>query len=408
MQWLVVLVPGLLVVGDLVAMAWGLEPVGRIAFLQRLLVLIGFVQMAQVLFGHRMPGLAGPSSVLLVGIISTVGSGPASVYGAMAIGGGVMALLGFTGLAARLGKLYTPPVLASTLMLIAINLAPAMQGMIFDKAAAGQSWGAPFLFAMALSGLILWSQIRLKGLLGSSMIVLGMVAGSIIYYLIGMGPFPGWNGTAAVGFSILPEHGLTFDPPVLAAFLICYLALISNELGTLESLGHMLELPDLEKRVNRSVSVGGLGCVAAAFGGTLGPVTYAVSPGVVLATHNASRWTLLPAAMVTVLLGLWPTGMEVFQLVPPPVSGSIVFCLMSYTAFAALSVLETGKEGLNRRSGLVLGAATICGVIITFMSPEAKQALHPYLRPILGNGFVAGLLLAMILEHTLPRLKLGT
>ena len=138
LQWLVVLVPGLLVVGDLVAMAWGLEPAGRIAFLQRLLVLIGMVQMAQVLFGHRMPGLAGPSSVLLVGIISTVGSGPASVYGAMAIGGALMALLGFTGLAARLGRLYTPPVLASTLMLIAVNLAPAMQNMIFAKSAVGQ------------------------------------------------------------------------------------------------------------------------------------------------------------------------------------------------------------------------------------------------------------------------------
>ena len=258
---------------------------------------------------------------------------------------------------------------------------------------------------MVLSGLILWSQLRLKGLLGASMIVVGMLVGSVVYYAIGMGPFPGWHGTGAVGFSLLPDHGLSFELPVVAAFLICYLALISNELGTLESLGHILELGDMKKRVNRSVSVGGLSCVAAAFGGTLGPVTYAVSPGVVLATHNASRWTLLPAAAATVLLGLWPTGMELFQLVPQPVGGAIVFCLMSYTAFASLSVLQTRGQGLNRRSGLVLGAATICGVIITFMPAEAKMALNPYLRPVLGNGFVTGLVLALILEHTLPRLR---
>ena len=76
--------------------------------------------------------------------------------------------------------------------------------------------------------------------------------------------------------------------------------------------------------------------------------------------------------------------------------GAIVFCLMSYTAFASLSVLQTRGQGLNRRSGLVLGAATICGVIITFMPAEAKMALNPYLRPVLGNGFVTGLVLALI------------
>ena len=273
MQWLVVLVPGLLVVGDLVAMAWGLEA-GRAHRL-----------FAEVVGAHRH-GPDGPGPVWppharpgrsVLGFVgghhlAPWGSGPASVYGAMAIGGALMALLGFTGLAARLGRLYTPA--GAGIHPDAHRREPGPGHAKHDLCQVrrgARAGGAPFLFTMVLSGLILWSQLRLKGLLGASMIVVGMLVGSVVYYAIGMGPFPGWHGTGAVGFSLLPDHGLSFELPVVAAFLICYLALISNELGTLESLGHILELGDMKKRVNRSVSVGGLSCVAAAFGGTLGP-----------------------------------------------------------------------------------------------------------------------------------------
>lgn len=404
-QWLVVLVPSMLVVGDLVALAWGLDSAGRVAFQQRLFVVMGAVQLAQVFFGHRLPGVAGPSTVLLVGVLSTVASGPGPVYGAMVCGGVLMALLGLSGLAARLGRLYTPPVLASTLLLIAVNLVPAMRDMIFDRAAAGQHYAASFLFAMALACVTLWAQSRFKGLLGSSMLMIGMAVGSLVYYLIGLAPWPTLPTSLGAQLTLAAFAGpsLEFNLPVTLAFLVCYLALISNELGTLQTLGHMLMLKDMDRRVARSVTVEGFGCVAAGLLGSVGPVTYSVSPGVVLASANASRWTLLPAALATLLLALWPQGMGLFQLVPPPVAGAVLFSLMAFTVFAAMAVLTSGDGAISRRSGLVVGAAMIAGVIISFMPPEAKQALHPYLRPVLGNGFVAGLLLALILDRFLPR-----
>jgi len=405
LQWLVVAVPGVLVVGDLVAVAWGLDGTGRLAFQQRLFLLMGLTQAAQVVFGHRLPGLVGPASVLLVGVLGSVSSGPGAVYGAMAIGGLVMALLGPTGWASRLGRLYTPPVLASTLMLIAISLVPAMGRMVFDPAAAGRAWGASFLFAMALACLILWAQSRLRGLAGASMLMAGMVVGSAVYYLAGMGPWPGLPPASGQGLTLATFAGpsLGFDLPVVLAFIICSLALVANELGTLESLGRMMDLPDMEKRVGRSVAVGGLGCLAAGLLGVLGPVTYSVSPGVVLATDNASRWSLLPVALALVLLAFWPQGMGFFQLVPQPVAGAVLFCLMALTTYAALAVLEGGACAADRRSGLVVGASLVAGAIISFLPEDARQAMHPYLRPVLGNGFVTGLLLAMILDRLLPQ-----
>ena len=39
------------------------------------------------------------------------------------------------------------------------------------------------------------------------------------------------------------------------------------------------------------------------------------------------------------------------------------------------------------------------------MPEAARLALHPVLRPILANGFVVGLVMALLLEHVLFRRK---
>jgi uracil permease len=45
------------------------------------------------------------------------------------------------------------------------------------------------------------------------------------------------------------------------------------------------------------------------------------------------------------------------------------------------------------------------GLLVAFMPPAAKDALPPLLRPVLANGFVAGLAIALIMEHVMFRKK---
>ena len=157
-QWLVVLVPGLLVLGQVVGLAWGLDAAGRIEFMQRLLLVTAITQVFQVLWGHRLPGLVGPAAVLIVGVLATIASGPASVAGAMALGGAVTALAGFSGLAARLGRFYTPPVLAASLLLVAVSLTPTMRDLLYHPPTAGHAVSGSFLFGLGLVLLMLLAQ----------------------------------------------------------------------------------------------------------------------------------------------------------------------------------------------------------------------------------------------------------
>ncbi|MCB2188423.1 MAG: purine/pyrimidine permease [Deltaproteobacteria bacterium] len=403
-QWLVMMAPGLLVLGEVLADAWGMGPAEHVAFLQRLFLVVGLVQAGQILLGHRLPALVGPSTVLLVGVLSTLGQGPGAVYGAMALGGALTALLGLFGMAGRLARLYTPAVLASTLMLIAVSLAPTLRNLIYPLHAAGLAWGGPTLFAFALTLALLWGQDRLPGLWGSSILLTGLLVGSLAYHLLGFEPWPTWRSAGALGLPHpLWAASLSLDWPVLAAFLMCYLALVSNELGTVESLVHLLRTGQGERRVNRAVLMAGVAGLLGGLSGTLGSVSYSTSPGAVITTRNQSRFTFLPAALALMVLGLWPGGLGLFDLVPAPVVGAVLLAIMSTTVFAAISLLASEGHTPSTRNGLVVGLASTVGLIISFLPSAAREALHPLLRPILANGFVVGLSMALIMDHIVLR-----
>ncbi|MCB2192571.1 MAG: purine/pyrimidine permease [Deltaproteobacteria bacterium] len=404
-QWLVILVPGVLVLGDVVGMAWGLDAAQRVAYMQRLLLVTAAAQAAQILWGHKLPGQVGPSAVLIVGTLATITTGEAAVAGAMAVGAGLTALAGFTGLAARMGRLYTPPVLSSTLLLVAMSLTPTMRDLLYTPAAGAEAVSGGFLFALGLVLVMLLAQYRLKGLWSSAVLLLGMFLGSLAYYALGLEPWPVWRGGAVLGLPQLFPTSLEFDPGVIIAFVLCYLALISNELATIESTGRLIGAGDMGGRANRGVAVSGLGGVAAGLMGSLGPVTYSVSPAVVISTKSASRFTLLPMAGAVAALALWPGGLSVFSLVPGPVVGAVLVTLMAQSVYAALHLLLEGGKMPTWAGGATVGMALITGVIVSFIPEAARQALHPVIRPILANGFVMGLVVALLLEHVFFRGK---
>lgn len=48
---------------------------------------------------------------------------------------------------------------------------------------------------------------------------------------------------------------------------------------------------------------------------------------------------------------------------------------------------------------LILALPVLMGVIIAFMPAEVTAAIPALLKPLLGNGFVVGLLTVLFMEH---------
>lgn len=377
LQWWVITLPCMVIMGAIVARMHYTDLTAQIFYMQRLFGLMGAVTVLQVLWGHRLPLVVGPASTLLVGLVATVSSGINAVYTAILLGGVLVALLSYSGLLSRLRFFFTPRIVSVILLLIAFTLSPTILNMIFmgEKHSAHLAFAIMFVLALVLCNT--W----LPGVWKSLTVIIGMSLGSLAYILI-LGDWPGLGHTESLEGHRLLLSGLDFDAGVLLSFLFCFLALLINELGSIESVGHMLGANDMNGRIKRGVGLQGLANMAAGGLGVIGPVDFSLSAGVISATGCASRYTLIPAGLGLLVCAFIPHVVELLSAIPGPVMGALMLYLMASQLSSGLNILVTEKGITDFNSGLVVGLPLMFGLIISFAPQSAFSGLNPMLRPI--------------------------
>jgi len=401
LQWLAVSVPLVLIIGRVVA---ALDTGGSaVPYLQRLFLLVALVLLAQVYLGHRLPLVLGPATVLLVGILASLDAGSGAINASLVIGGLLLAGLAAAGLTGHLQRLFTPRVVAVVLLLIAFTLAPTILSLITDGGGTVPATQT-YLFAVAFALILFAAHGFLTGIWKSTLALWAILLGTPIYIaLFGAVSLPPAN-TALVA---LPEDLLAPlavpDAGVLAAFLICYLALAVNDLGSIQSVGGLLGAEGMGERSKRGVAVTGLGNVLAGVTGVIGPVNFSLSPGVIAATGCASRFALVPAAVAIALLAASPLAIGYLESIPGPVIGVVLAYVMAAQIAAGLVLgQESGAVG-TFDGGLIVGIPLLLGTLVAFLPPEVAAGLPALIRPLLANGFVVGVVTVLALEHIVYR-----
>lgn len=79
LQWLAIALPGILIIGRVVDILQFPAYAVQVLFLQKTCFVVALTMAVQVLWGHRLPLVAGPAAVLLVGAVASVGVAPAAV-----------------------------------------------------------------------------------------------------------------------------------------------------------------------------------------------------------------------------------------------------------------------------------------------------------------------------------------
>jgi xanthine/uracil permease len=133
--------------------------------------------------------------------------------------------------------------------------------------------------------------------------------------------------------------------------------------------------------------------------GVVGPVDYSLSPGVVASTSCASRYTVIPAAVAMIVLAFIPDAVSVLLTIPQPVMGVVLLYLMATQVAAGLHLAEGSGAVKSFKDGLVLAIPIMFTVILSFAPQSALSTIPSLLRPIVGNGFVMGIIIILLLEH---------
>ena len=395
LQWLMICIP-------VVLTSTFVAPAGEVVFFtQKLFALCGLTIALQILFGHRLPLVAGPAAVLLMGVIAAASQGhsASTIYPSMVIGGLIVTLVAVTGAMKYIQKIFTPRIVASIVLLIAFTLIKPIIGLIFaDKAHAGLA----LISAVVGVALMAWANKVLRGIWKSMVVIAAMILGAIYYYAITGFPKEFVSDSVSSQLFINEVH---LDAGVVIAFVFCYIALLINQVGSVQALGEFVSAPDMAPRQKRGLLFTGLMNIAGGAMGVLGPVDYSLSPGVVASTSCASRYTMLPAAVAMIILALFPQAVAVLLTIPKPIMGIVLLFLMTTQVAAGLEIINSTKAVLSFRDGLVLGIPIMLTVVLSFAPAEAMAVIPTVLRPILGNGFVMGIIAVLILEHLILKMK---
>lgn len=183
LQWFAITIPTVIVIGKITG-EFHFKAVGdQMVYIQKLIFVMALAQSAQLLWGHRMPLIAGPSSILLVGIITALGHQTDTIYTAILIGGLVFAIASASGLLGRLKYLFTPRVVAVVLILIAFTLAPTIVNLItVNSNKAGPL--AHLVFSLFMVFILFTAQRLLPGIWKSTLIIWAMIGGTLAWSMI--------------------------------------------------------------------------------------------------------------------------------------------------------------------------------------------------------------------------------
>ncbi|MGI6226051.1 MAG: uracil-xanthine permease family protein, partial [Peptococcales bacterium] len=376
-------------------------------YLQKLFFVTAITLLAQIYWGHGLPLIVGPASVLLVGIVASQSSSIDSVYTSIMVGGLVLAILSMTGLFAYLKVLFTPRVVAGTLILIAFTLTPMITNLI-TTAPQGVTGFSNIVFALSFILCMFVANRNASGIWKSTLIIWAILIGSVVYNYL----FPGKTALSMDYYLVSTffkkfTFNITLEPGMIISFLICFLALAINDLGSIQSVSELIHPDNKEKRITRGITFTGLGNILSGFFGVIGTVNFSLSPGVIVSTRCASKYTLVPLGLGLMILSFLPSVIAFMGSIPSVVTGSVLVYIMCSQIAAGLLIAFNAMGEFTFEHGLVMGLSLMLSILTSFLPVEVLNTFPTILRPILGNGFVVGVLTVLVMEHLIfkPHIK---
>lgn len=405
LQWVIIVFPALVAAAVLPARVLQFSPAEEVRFLQLILLSSGFSTLVQCLWGHRYPIVDGPSTALLLTFLVLAPFGIPVIQAGTILGG--VLLMGVV-LVAKPGKITTlmsPNVVGVILMLVAFTLLPYLSRLMTGaESSVGGGSTQTFVLSMALVLLMATLSYRLKGFLKTIWLLIGMLAGTVLFFAL---KHPDVKGIVSAGwFSIPPDLVPSlpeFSLPAAIAFAVSYIAVVVNSVGSIQAIADITSRERLTHAIPRGLFINGISGVICGMMGTIGTVSYSMSPGVVLSIRVASRFAVVWGGVILILAALVPKLAALFALIPTPVVGSALCTAMGIQIGAALSIIA-GK-GITQRSYYVVGLPVLAGTLIAYLPQDVVNTVPPVFRVFLGNGLTLGILLVLLLEHVLMREK---
>lgn len=421
----------LLIIGGACGIMGGTEFVNlQISLLQNAMIIAGIVTLVQLYAigpcGGKVPIIMGTSSGFIgvfSSVVATMGSGVVAygaIMGASIIGGIFEGILGFF---LKPLRRFFPSVVTGTVVL-SIGLSLIAVGInSFGGGFKTKDFGSMENLGLGLFVLIviLFFKHGTKGFFSSSSILLGIIAGYIAAFIMGMVlPTTGvtakgvtftkswvlnWDKVANAGWFAVPDFmpvDIIFDMraiiPVCIMFIVTAVETVGDISGVMEG---GLEREATDKELAGGVICDGLGSSFAALFGVLPNTSFSQNVGLVAMTKVVNRFALATGAVFLILCGLIPKLGALVSIMPQSVLGGAAVMMFSSIVVSGIQLIT--KEKLTPRNLTIVAVAL--GVGYGMGANPGILAHAPAAIKLIfgGSGIVPAALVAIILNIVLPQ-----
>lgn len=310
----------------------------------------------------KIPAYLGSSFAFLSPVFLLMGKGYSfqTIQGGFVVSGlvftAVAITVGFTGIG-WINKLFPPAAMGAIVTIIGLELAPTaadMAGFAVGGANNPQSSNITWIIvSMVTLGVVILSSILLKGFLKIIPILIGVIAGYITAYTMGLVDF---GAVSNAGFFTLPQIKIAqFNMEAILIIVPASFVVIAEHIGHLTVTSSIVG-KDLSKEpgLHRSLLGDGISTMLSGFFGSVPTTTYGENIGVLALTKVYSVYVVAGAGLISVILGFSGKLSALISSIPTPVIGGISLLLFGTIATSGLRTFIEKKVDFSKSRNLIL------------------------------------------------------
>lgn len=391
---------------------WGLAIVGLgidltqgelSRYMSRVVLMIGVTTFIQAYFGHQLAMITGPNIIPSFAIVAAFAIGGKEYallsFNAYIVAGIIVFVLGVVGAISLIEKVWSPLVLGSMVMMVALATASVGLELIAEF---GATW--PFIVGIGLGLLSGYISVKGSGILATIPVLIIIVIGYVIF--IATGRFD-WGLVTQMPILTYPRpfpFGTEIPPLDLTiTMIVVHLLSALNLYGNIDGYENIagIESAEPEEELQREKKYFGIfglieGSLTGIFG-VPGYVSYGENLGILTLTKVAARRFIIYASIILIILSfIGPFGGFVAAM-PKPIAGAVLLGVASTLIGEGHSMWE--EVEFDTREIFIVSFSIFFSLGAYHLPDSFYKPLPNIIGIIMGNPVISVIIIVILLEQ---------
>ncbi len=374
------------------------------AYMGRVVLMIGVSTLIQAVMGHRLSLISGPNVIPSLAIVAAMAIGGKEYallsFNAFIISGIIVTILGALGLISYIGKIWTPLALGAMIMMVGLTTSFTGMELISSYQA---TW--PFYVGIFLALLAGWLSIKGKGMLANIPVLITIVSGYAIFMIGGKFDWSLVNNMPTIVLPKVLPYGMEMPPlDLIVTMLIVNIFSAVNLYGNVGGYSSIVGVKVDSKREKRYFTIFGLveSVVASIFGVPV-HTAYGENLGFVLLTKIASRFLIIVASVIFIILSFFGKVGGLMAAMPGPVAGAVLLGVASTLIGIGADTVKGAGKTYATREIFIVGFSVFLALGTSRLPQEFFNSLPRLVATLLNNPVIFVIVLVMLMEQIIFR-----